>query len=192
MKKAVFLDRDGTINNEVDYLSSISDILIFDGVISSLKKLKDQGFLNLIITNQSGIARGYFTESDLQSIHEEFNKQLNHQGTALIDEFFYSPYHVDGIIKEYTKECNTRKPGTGMIEQAVKKYNVDIENSFFIGDSLVDMQCALNAGLKKILVKTGYGLQTFEQCKEKNIFIDCFADTFQDAVNFIISQNKQN
>ena len=190
MNKAIFLDRDGTINYDVGYLSEIKDISIFDGVIPSLKSLKETGFLNLIITNQSGIARGYFTESDLCILHDEFKRLLTIDGLPLIDDIFFSPFHIDGKINEYTKICNTRKPGTGMIDSAAKKYNIDLSKSYFIGDSLVDMQCAENAGLKKILVKTGYGLNTIEKCKEMNIGIDFIAEGISEASEYILCKEK--
>lgn len=190
MNKAVFLDRDGTINSDVGYLSKINDISIFEGVVTSLKLLKDSGFLNLIITNQSGIARGYFSEKDLQELHDEFIKRLSLDGISLIDDIFYSPFHVDGKIEKYTKECSTRKPGTGMIDEAVRKLNIDLSKSYLIGDSLVDMQCADNAGLRKILVKTGYGLKTITECGEMNIKIDYIAEGFSDASEYIIRKVK--
>ena len=190
MKKAIFLDRDGTINFDVGYLSEIKDINIFEGVITSLKSFKDAGFLNLIITNQSGIARGYFTETNLHNLHTEFKILLNKDGLELIDDIFFSPFHIDGKIPEYTKDSSTRKPGIGLIEEAVKKYDIDLQNSYFIGDSIVDMQCAENAGIKKVLVKTGYGLKTLKLCKEMNIGIDFIANDLLEASKYIVSKEK--
>lgn len=190
MNKAIFLDRDGTLNYDVGYLSDIKDISIFDGVISSLKLFKDSGFLNLIITNQSGIARGYFTEADLTVLHGEFRRLFNNDGFPLIDDIFFSPYHTEGKIPEYTKDSKTRKPGTGMIEEALKKYDIDLSKSYFIGDSLVDMQCAKNAGVKKILVKTGYGINTIEKCRELNIKIDFIAEGLREASEYIFIKDK--
>jgi D,D-heptose 1,7-bisphosphate phosphatase len=190
MKKAIFLDRDGTINYDAGYISKVKDISIFEGVADSLKSLKESGFLNLIITNQSGIARGYFTETDLGIIHDEFNRQLTQDGLNLIDDIFYSPFHTEGKIQEFTIDNNTRKPGIGMIEEAVKKHDIDLSRSYFIGDSIVDMQCAENAGLKKILVKTGYGMNTIKKCEELKIVTDYIADDFRDAAKYIIHKEK--
>lgn len=191
MNKAVFLDRDGTLNFDVGYLSKIEDIYIFDGVADSLKSLKESGFLNIIITNQSGIARGYFNLFTLKTIHEKFLNILSSDGECLIDDIFYSPFHVDGIIEKYAKESNCRKPGTGMIEQAVERYNIDLSVSWFIGDSIVDMQCAKNSNLKKVLVKSGYGMKTMSECAEQNLEIECIADNFSEAVKFILSDNNR-
>ncbi len=187
MNKAVFLDRDGTLNYDVGYLSKIDDIYIFDGVVDSLKSIKEAGFLNILITNQSGIARGYFNLSDLKTIHEKFLNTLSYGGVCLIDDIFFSPYHKDGKIEKYSVESNCRKPGIGMIEEAVEKHNIDLSESCLVGDSLVDMQCAQNAGLKKILVKTGYGQKTVKECSDLNLSVDFIADNFSEAANYILS-----
>ncbi len=190
MNKAVFLDRDGTLNYDVGYLSKLDNIYIFEGVVDSLKRLKDSGYLNIIITNQSGIARGYLSLSNLKTIHEKFLNILSYDGVCLIDDVFFSPYHIDGVIEEYTKESDCRKPGTGMIEKAVKKHDVDLSKSYFIGDSLVDMQCARNAGLKKILVKTGYGIKAMKECSKLGVEIDFISANFSEAVSYILKQDK--
>jgi D-glycero-D-manno-heptose 1,7-bisphosphate phosphatase len=185
MKKAIFLDRDGTINHDVGYLSKKKEIKILQGAHEALSVFKSLGYLNIVVTNQSGIARGYYTEEDLKNIHDEFLNILNSGNRILIDDIFYSPYHTDGIIKKYAMESNTRKPGTGMIMQAVDKYYIDLNMSFLIGDSLVDMQCAVNAGLKKILVMTGYGEATLEKCKSENIHIEFIASDLISAAEYV-------
>lgn len=185
MAKAIFLDRDGTINSDVGYLSRKEDIEILPGAADALAAFKDLGFLNIIITNQSGVARGLITESELKSIHDEFLRILNHGGKILIDDIFYSPYYADGVIEEYSIQHDTRKPGTGMIEAAVKKYNINLNESFFIGDSLVDMQCAQNSGVKKILVLTGYGEKTLETCKKENILLEYVSGNLAETVDFV-------
>lgn len=190
MKRAVFLDRDGTLNYDVGYLSKLEDIYIFDGVVDSLKRLKESGYLNIIVTNQSGIARGFLNLSNLKTIHEKFLNLLSFDGECLIDDVFFSPYHIDGVIEEYTKASECRKPGTGMIEKAVDKYDIDLSRSYFIGDSLVDMQCAQNSGLKKILVKTGYGIKTINECLKLGVEIDYIAANFSEAASYILKQDK--
>lgn len=185
MAKAIFLDRDGTLNSDVGYLSRKEDIEILPGAADALAAFKELGFLNIIITNQSGVARGLLTENELKSIHDEFLRILNSGGRKLIDDIFYSPYYENGIVEEYSIRHDTRKPGTGMIEAAVKKYNIDLNESFFIGDSLVDMQCAQNAGVKKILVLTGYGENTLETCEQENIPLEYVSKNLAGTVDFI-------
>lgn len=185
MNKAVFLDRDGTINEDVNYLTSKNDLIIFPRVKDALLKLKTLGFLNIVITNQSGIARGYLTEETLREIHEEMDRVLDNDGKKLIDEYYYSPYHIDGVIPEFSVESEDRKPGIGMIEKAVKKYDIDIKESFLVGDSLVDMKSAEKAGIRKILVKSGYGTKTHNECINEGITIDYYAEDLEDASNYI-------
>lgn len=193
MNKAVFLDRDGTINEDVNYLTSKEDLVIFPRAKDALFKLKTLGFLNIVITNQSGIARGYLTEETLREIHEEMDRVLTADGEGLgkrldkrlIDEYYYSPYHIDGVVPEFSKESEDRKPGIGMIEKAIMKYDIDIKESFLIGDSLVDMKSAEKAGIRKILVKSGYGTKTHNECINEGITIDYYAEDLEDASNYI-------
>ncbi len=192
MQKAIFLDRDGTINEEVSYLRRIEQIKIFPGTISALQKFKSLGFLNIIVTNQSGIARGFLTEEDLKNIHYEFKRLLNTNDEVLIDDILYSPFHIDGKIQIYKLDSQDRKPNTGMIRKAQLKHSINLKESFFIGDSFTDMKCAENAGLKKILVRTGCGENDFKKCVVENIEIDYFANDIYDASFFIEKQVSNN
>lgn len=185
MQKAIFLDRDGTINEEVNYLKKISDIRIFPGAVKALQKFKYLGYLNIVITNQSGVARGFLSEEQLNYIHSELKNILTSSGECLIDDIFYSPYHAEGIIDKYKIQSPDRKPGTGMISKACSKHNIDLQESYFIGDSFTDMLCAQNAGLKKILVKTGYGAADLIKCADNNLSVEYTADDLLDAADFI-------
>ncbi len=183
--RAIFLDRDGTLNDDTGYISRIEDLKIIDGTKTALRRFRDSGFLNIIITNQSGVSRGFFTENDLQRINDELCSRLEESGVSLIDEIFYSPYHIDGIIDEYKIESPDRKPGTGLITKAVEKRNIDLKESYFIGDSLTDMQCANNAGLRMILVATGNGKDAYKECLELNLEPDFFAKDILEASEYI-------
>jgi D,D-heptose 1,7-bisphosphate phosphatase len=185
MSKAIFLDRDGTLNDEVDYLRRKEEIKIFPGAVESLKKFKELGFLNIIITNQSGIARGFITESGLKEIHDEFLKLLTVDNYNLIDDIFYCPFHPDGVIEEFKISSKDRKPGTGMLRKAIDKYKISIEESYFIGDSYSDMKCAGDAGIKSILVKTGYGERDLQKCINENLNLEYIADDIYSASLYI-------
>ena len=188
MNKAVFVDRDGTINVEVDYLNSVEKLELIDKAAEALKLLKDSGYLVIIITNQSGIARGYFSEEDLQVIHDELIKRLVvNDGQRLVDDIYFSPFHTDGIIEKYTKESDCRKPATGMVMKAKEKYNIDLNSSFVIGDSFADMMLAENAGMKSILVKTGYGVKTYEKCIEVKVTPFKYVENIYEAAKIISS-----
>lgn len=186
MRRAIFLDRDGTINEEVNYLKRPEDIRLYPNTLKALRNFKDSGFLNIIITNQSGIARGYFTEEDLNNIHSELKKLLtDKEGTELIDDIYYSPYHEDGIVEKYRQKSDDRKPNIGMIRKAKAGHGIDLKESYFIGDSFTDMLCAENAGLKEILVRTGYGMQDFLRCRTERIKLDYIASDLYDASEYI-------
>ena len=170
MKKAIFLDRDGTINVEKDYIYKSEDLVFEEGTIKALKTFKNLGYILIVISNQSGIARGYFTEEDLNIFNNNMNEILKRNGIE-ITEFYYCPHHPDGI-GEYKKVCECRKPNNKMIEDAIKKYNIAREKSYMIGDKTSDIGAGLKSNLKTVLVKTGYGLKDMEKI-DKNETLVC-------------------
>lgn len=170
MKKAIFLDRDGTINVEKDYIYKSEDLIFEEGTIEALKTFKNLGYILIVVSNQSGIARGYFTEEDLNIFNNNMNEMLKKNGVE-ITEFYCCPHHPDGI-GEYKKVCECRKPNNKMIEDAIKKYNIDREKSYMIGDKTSDIGAGLKSNLKTVLVKTGYGLKDMEKV-DKNETLIC-------------------
>ncbi len=137
-KRAVFLDRDGTINVEKNYLYKIEDFEFIDGVLEALKKLSDAGFLLIIITNQSGIARGYYTEKDYEILNSWLLETFAKNGIKISASYF-CPHLPDASVERYRTLCNCRKPNTGLFEQAVKDFNIDLKKSFAIGDKIRDL-----------------------------------------------------
>ena len=170
MKKAIFLDRDGTINVEKDYIYKSEDLVFEEGSIEALKTFKNLGYILIVVSNQSGIARGYFTEADLNIFNNNMNEILKKNGVE-ITEFYCCPHHPDGIGK-YKKVCECRKPNNKMIEDAIKKCNIDREKSYMIGDKISDIGAGLKSNLKTVLVKTGYGLKDMEKI-DKNETLIC-------------------
>ena len=170
MKKAIFLDRDGTINVEKDYIYKSEDLVFEEGSIEALKTFKNLGYILIVVSNQSGIARGYFTEEDLNIFNNNMNEILKKNGVE-ITEFYCCPHHPDGI-GEYKKVCECRKPNNKMIEDAIKKYNINREKSYMIGDKTSDIGAGLKSNLKTVLVKTGYGLKDMEKV-DKNETLIC-------------------
>lgn len=162
MVKAVFLDRDGTINVERDYLFRREDFEFISGVPQSIKKLNDAGFLVVVVTNQSGIARGYYSEADVKLLHEFVKQQLSSYG-AHVDGFYYCPHHPDKGNAPYRKACCCRKGEPGMLLDAAGDLNIDLSQSFIIGDKLADIEAGLAVESTPILVLTGHG----EREKEK-------------------------
>ena len=169
MKKAIFLDRDGTINVEKDYIYKSEDLVFEEGTIEALKTFKNLGYILIVVSNQSGIARGYFTEEDLNIFNNNMNEILKKNGVE-ITEFYCCPHHPDGI-GEYKKVCECRKPNNKMIEDAIKKYNIDREKSYMIGDKTSDIGAGIKSNLKTVLVKSGYGLKDMEKINKNETLV---------------------
>lgn len=138
MNKAVFLDRDGTINVEKHYLYKITDFEFIPGALDGMKLLSNAGYLLIIITNQSGIARGYYTEDDYQTLNRYMLQECEKNGIKITDTY-YCPHLPEARIKDYSLDCECRKPKTGLFRQAIEKYNIDLSTSYAIGDKLRDL-----------------------------------------------------
>lgn len=145
--KALFLDRDGVINIDRHYIYKIEDFCFMDGIVDTLKYFQDRGYLLIIITNQSGIARGYYTEEDFEVLTEWMKKRFEEKGVYLT-KVYYSPYHLEHGLGKYKKDSFCRKPNPGMIIAAQKEFDIDIEKSILIGDRESDIEAGLNAGIK--------------------------------------------
>ncbi|SRR5690606_5827432 len=155
-RPAVFLDRDGTLNREVNYLHRIEDFEWIPGAPEAVRRLNDAGFLVIVVTNQAGIARGYYSEDDVERLHHHMQQLLAEAG-AHVDAFYYSPYHPEGTVEQYRRQSSCRKPGTALFEKAVREWNVDLQKSFVVGDKESDIQAGKALGIPTILVETGYG-----------------------------------
>ncbi len=185
MRPAVFLDRDGTLIEERGYLSKLEDIALFADTPAALRRLRDAGFALVAVTNQAGIARGYFDEAFVQKAHRYLGEMLAAEG-IVIDGYYYCPHHPDGLVPEYSRVCRCRKPAPGMVEQAARDLALDIDRSFVVGDKWLDVELATNAGARGILVRTGYGAGD-EQRPELSKAI-AIVDTILDAANEIVRQ----
>jgi D-glycero-D-manno-heptose 1,7-bisphosphate phosphatase len=168
MNKAVFIDRDGTLNREVEFLSKPEQLQLIEGAVEALQLLKKLGYKLIVITNQSGIARGYFTEKDLQKIHETLREMLKASGVEL-DAIYYCPHHPSEGNAPYVQECACRKPLPGMILAAAEQFQIDPAKSYMIGDKLSDIETGKNAGCRTILVQTGYGQKTLQQLEDAGV-----------------------
>jgi len=156
MNKALFIDRDGVINKEKDYVYRIEDFEFIDGVFGALKQAGDLGYKIIIITNQAGIARGLFTEEDFHKITQWMCREFEKRGVQITD-VFYDPYHPVYGKGKYKKDSMNRKPNPGMIMEAVKKYRIDVKRSALAGDKMSDIEAGKRAGIEKLfLVRTGY------------------------------------
>jgi D-glycero-D-manno-heptose 1,7-bisphosphate phosphatase len=169
---AVFLDRDGTLMRDVDYCGDPREVEVFPQAADALRRLKQNGYKLIVITNQSGIGRGYFTEAKYRAVEAEFVRQL---GEGLID----ASYHCPDLP---TSNSIRRKPGPGMIFEAQRDHRLDLRRSFFVGDKASDIGCGRNAGVRTILVLTGYG------AGEKNTGADWIARDIAHVVEIILAE----
>ena len=152
--KAVFFDRDGVLNVDVDYLYRIEDLVWVDGAREALAYLSKLGYKIFVVTNQSGVARGYYTIEDMNKLHAHMASELEKCG-AKVEKFYYCPHHKEGKIVEYAIDCDCRKPKPGMLLQAFAENDLDKEVCFLIGDSKRDVEAAVNAGIKGYLFQGG-------------------------------------
>lgn len=190
MNKAVFLDRDGTVNEEVGYLTDLSKLRLIPGSGAAIRRLNQAGFKVVLVTNQSGVARGYFPESLVHEAHRLLESLLMPDG-ARLDAVYYCPHHPKAGNSHYTRDCDCRKPRTGLIEQAVRDLNIDVRHSYMIGDKWSDVELAHRARVRAILVSTGFapddpGNQRPDRLKEP----DFFARSLHEAAEWVLAREK--
>ena len=189
---AVFLDRDGTINEEVGYLDSIDKLKLFANTAEAIKMINESGMKAVVITNQSGIARGYFSEEFVKKVHKRIQKILKAKG-AFIDAFYYCPHHPEGV-GTYQQSCACRKPEAGLLIAAARDMDIDLTRSYVVGDMVKDIQVASKVGAKGLLVKTGYGENTIRKDFAAGSAETCrpcyIAEDILDAVKWIMNDRK--
>lgn len=186
MNKAIFLDRDGTINIDHGYVHQIDDFEFIEGSINALKKLKEMGYLLVLVTNQSGIARGYFTEEQFLRLTEWMDWSLAEQGVDF-DGIYYCPHHPDGK-GEFKEDCLCRKPKPGMLLDAMKALNIDPQQSIMVGDKIEDIKAGINAKVKiNVLVRTGKPV-TKEGERLANAVLDSIVD-LPDVIKALVSNS---
>ena len=156
MDKAVFLDRDGTVNEQMGYVNHLSRFVLLPGAGQAIRTLNQGGIPVVLVTNQSGLARGYFPKALLETVHEQM-KQLLAQEGAYIDAIYVCPHHPEAQVAQYRQNCRCRKPQTGLLDQAAADMQLDLSRSFMVGDRWSDLECGSRAGAAPVLVLTGYG-----------------------------------
>ncbi len=186
MNKAVFLDRDGTVNEEVGYLTDLSKLRLVPGSGSAIRRLNEAGFKVVLVTNQSGVARGYFPESLVHEAHVRLEEMLR-ADEARIDAIYYCPHHPTAGNSHYTLDCDCRKPRTGLVERAVKELAIDINRSYMVGDKWSDIELGQRAGVHAVLVMSGFaaddpGNERPDRVKDP----DFLAHSLAEAVEWII------
>ncbi|HIQ37595.1 MAG TPA: D-glycero-beta-D-manno-heptose 1,7-bisphosphate 7-phosphatase [Desulfocapsa sulfexigens] len=188
-KPAVFLDRDGTINEQMGYINHTCRFQLLPGAADAIKKLNDAGIPVVVISNQSGLARGYFPEELLVAVHEKMNRQLAEVG-AHVDGIYYCPHHPEAKEERFRTACNCRKPKPGLVLQASEEMGLDPKRSYMVGDRWSDIKTAANCGATSILVRTGYGRgDELYIGPHQEIQPDFKADDLSGAVDWILSHS---
>lgn len=182
-RPAVFLDRDGTINEQMGYVNHLSRFILLPRAAEGISLLNKQGYLTIVVTNQSGVDRGYFPMELVEKINAHMKTTLEKRG-AVIDGIFFCPHRPSA-------ECECRKPKPGLIEQAVRTFDIEIERSYIIGDTCSDIELGYNSGLQGILVKTGYGLGEIEHVLPGSPYTPVYiAEDLLDGAEWIIEKGS--
>jgi D-glycero-D-manno-heptose 1,7-bisphosphate phosphatase len=184
-RSAIFIDRDGTINEDVGYLSRPEDLIVYPWAAEAIRLINEAGVKAIVITNQSGIARGHYTEETLGAIHDRLCEELARQG-ARIDAIYYCPHHPRFGDERYRRACECRKPEPGMLRAAAAEHGVDLAGSFMIGDKASDINLATGAGARGVLVMTGYGRETLENIRRWPCDPAMVAENLLEAVERIL------
>lgn len=191
--RVIFLDRDGTVNVETHYLHRPEDVRLLPGAAEGIRRFNDNGFQVVVISNQAGIGRGYYTEKEFRAVNQRLNQLLGEQG-AHIDSFYFCPHHPEAGIGEYRRVCRCRKPDVGMFEEAEREFAVDKAHSYMIGDKRIDTQAGHNFGIRSVLVSTGYGKEEASQAqtegKDKKDY-EFYAATLEEAADWIFGEERK-
>ncbi len=190
-RPAVFLDRDGTLIEEVGYVNHLDRVRVYPWAAEAVHKLNQAGLLVVVLTNQSGVARGYFTEELVEQVHQKIARELAARN-ARVDAFYYCPHHPNAPIERYRRDCRCRKPSTGLLEESARRFAIDLQSSFVVGDSYRDMQLGFNAGARTILVMSGYGRGEYEHQRANWLRNpDGIAENLLEAVDRILEELAQ-
>ena len=185
--RAVFLDRDGTLIEEVNYLDRIERVAFFPWSVDAVRVLNRAGFRVIVVSNQSGVARGLFTEATVNTVHRHIESRLA-EGGAHVDAYYYCPHHPEGTVDGYRKRCDCRKPGRGLVDRAVAEFGIDPTRSFVVGDRWLDVGLAHAVGARGVLVRTGYG-STEEERPLPGLTADAIVDNLIAAASWILRQS---
>ncbi len=189
--KAIFLDRDGTLNEEAGYINHVSRLKFLPGIWEAIRVLKEARYKIIVLTNQAGLARGYFNEETLGQVHGKL-MQTAKKNNAEIDALYFCPHLPGATVEKYNHECDCRKPKPGMLIKAQKEHNIDLKQSFMIGDRFKDVEFGKGQGLSTVFLLTGYGLG--EYCNERKTWPfqpDYICKDLETAANVILAKRHK-
>ncbi len=182
----VFLDRDGTLIEEVGYLDRPGRVALYPWATDAIRALNMAGMRTILVTNQSGVARGFFSEATVDGVHGHIAALLA-MGGARIDAYYYCPHHPDGSVSQYARTCDCRKPGRGLVDRAVRELGIDPSRSFTVGDRWLDVALARTVGARGVLVRTGYGADE-ENRPPAGLEADAGVNNLVEAVSWILER----
>ena len=185
-QRAVFLDRDGTINREASFLGRPSQLELEPAAPEGLKILQDAGFELIVVSNQSGVARGYFDEDAVKRVNKTLSRRLAKEGVRL-ERFYFCPHHPEGVVPEHARYCHCRKPQPGLLLKAAAEVGIDLKSSYSVGDSLRDLEAGRAAGTKAVLVMTGFGQEASREARPGAA--DYIARDLADAARWIVNDS---
>ncbi|MEE2821484.1 MAG: HAD family hydrolase [Acidobacteriota bacterium] len=198
-QRAIFLDRDGTLIEEIGHLHQIQDVCVYPETYQAVRKINESEFLAIVVTNQSAIARGFLTEKELEEIHLFIQNDFR-QEEAWIDAFYYCPHHPEAGTESYTRECPCRKPKPGMLLQAAEELNLALSPSHMIGDKLIDVEAGHRAGCQSVLIKSEHNTKMQQHLDEEKVSTsshenplqipDHIASNILGAVDWIMEHNS--
>jgi D-glycero-D-manno-heptose 1,7-bisphosphate phosphatase len=189
MRRAVFIDRDGTISEEVGYINHASRFRLFPYTADAIKLLNENGWLAIVTTNQAGVARGYFSEDMVQTVHQRMTSELEKEG-ARLDAIYYCAHHPSVGEPPYRLDCDCRKPKPGLITRAATDLDVDLAASWMVGDRYSDVELARNAGVKAMLVLSGYGRGEWEHQRQSwTTQPDLVAEDLLEAARLVVAND---
>jgi D-glycero-D-manno-heptose 1,7-bisphosphate phosphatase len=187
---AVFLDRDGTINEDIGYVSSPAELVLYPFAAEAIRLFNDADLKTVVVTNQSGIARGFYSEETLVAIHQRLIKELEQQG-AVVNAVYYCPHHPVAGSQPYRMVCECRKPKPAMLQQAARELDIDLSRSWVIGDKASDINLASATGARSALVLTGYGSTTLAQPERWPCKPDLIANDLLEAAQQILNVDQK-
>jgi len=189
-RRAIIMDRDGTVCEEVGYVNHVTRVRLLPRSAEAIRRANEAGFQTVVVTNQAGVARGYFAEQLVDEVHDRVREMLA-EGGARVDGLYYCPHHPDVGAPAYRKVCDCRKPRPGMLLRARDEMGIDLARSFMIGDSVRDVEAGHRAGATTVLVLTGYGRGEYEyQSHGWSVKPDHVVDDLLDAVDWILSRGQ--
>lgn len=189
-RRAVFLDRDGTLNKDVGYPNSFEAIEVYPYSFEAVRRINKAGFLAVVMTNQSGIGRGLIEEKKLGDIHKRM-RDLFIQNNAQLDGFYYCPHYINSVNPKYRKDCACRKPNPGMALKAAEDLNIKLKGSYMVGDKPEDIEFGLNFDATPVLLLTGHGQKALRKLSEKSVQPAHVAKDLLEAVNWILDNEKE-